>query len=480
MAPSTFFPRIASNALAPYTFFIVLLSLLLGGGARQGLWSDAVLQLAALPLLGIALLMVVPSQLNRSGRWAIGLVSAIVMLPLCQLIPLPPAIWAALPGRAEIASAYQVAGMTTPWLPISLDPASTWRGLMSLLPAVAVSLAMLSLGARTRRLVVGAILVVVFISVGLDLLQMMDDDAGTWRFYAITNPDRAVGFFANANHNAAMLYCAVPFILAWAIGLLRDRRPLRGLGLTLLSLLIVAVIIGLTVTRSRAGIALLGVAGLACIFLAWRHDRGQTNGRLLPFVLGANLIAGLIAFQFGFVNIMQRVEQSEVIEDIRWSVAKVTTEAALAHMPLGSGFGTFVPVYDRFAPRTLLMDRYVNHAHNDWLELWLTGGVPAIVLVLCFLGWFAAVSASAWRENPGNGAVLEVALARAACIVICLLMLHSLIDYPLRTAALDVLFAICCALLMPLRDAARAEDLPAADRPADKTKTGVIRDARYA
>jgi O-antigen ligase len=353
---------------------------------------------------------------------------------------------------------------------------------MSLLPAVAVFLAMLSLGARTRRRLVVAILVIVFLSVGLDLLQMMDDDAGAWRFYAITNPDRAVGFFANANHNAALLYCAVPFILAWAIGLLRDRRQMSGLGLTLLSLLIVVIIIGLTVTRSRAGIALLGFAGLACIVMAWRHDRGHTSGRVLPFVLGANLIAGLIAFQFGFVSIMQRVEQSEVIEDIRWPVAKVTAEAALAHMPLGSGFGTFVPVYDRFAPRTLVMDRYVNHAHDDWLELWLTGGVPAIVLVLCFLGWFAAVSASAWRENPGNGAVLDIALARAASIVIFLLMLHSLVDYPLRTAALDVLFAICCALLIPLRGPTRAEGPPTADRPVGEaeTTTNVIRDERYA
>jgi O-antigen ligase len=169
-----------------------------------------------------------------------------------------------------------------------------------------------------------------------------------------------------------------------------------------------------------------------------------------------------------------------VIEDIRWPVAKVTTEAALAHMPLGSGFGTFVPVYERFAPRTLVMDRYVNHAHDDWLERWLTGGVPAIVLVFCFLGWFAAVSVSAWRERPGSGAALDIALARAASIVIFLLMLHSLVDYPLRTAALDVLFAICCVLLIPVRGPARAEGQSVADRPVGETTTTVIRDERYA
>ena len=32
---------------------------------------------------------------------------------------------------------------------------------------------------------------------------------------------------------------------------------------------------------------------------------------------------------------------------------------------------------------------YVNHAHNDYLELALEGGIPAIVLMLLFLAWWA-------------------------------------------------------------------------------------------
>ena len=77
-----------------------------------------------------------------------------------------------------------------------------------------------------------------------------------------------------------------------------------------------------------------------------------------------------------------------------------------------------MPVYETFAPRTLLGESYVNHAHNDWLELWLTGGIPAILLAFAFLAWLAASTVRLWRSDEPQGSVLDLALARAAPIVI--------------------------------------------------------------
>src|SRR5690348_6964908 len=143
-------PRFAADAFLPYTSFVVVLAMLFGAGGVQG-WSDAVVQLAALPLLAWALFRLNPSQLGRGGQWAIVLLCAILALPLLQLIPLPPSLWSGLPSRQEYASAYDAAGMAVPWLPISLDPSATWLGLLSLLPATAIFLAMLSLEQRSRR-----------------------------------------------------------------------------------------------------------------------------------------------------------------------------------------------------------------------------------------------------------------------------------------------------------------------------------------
>jgi hypothetical protein len=442
-------PRVATHAFLPYTSFVVILALLFGGGGNQG-WSDALVQLAVLPLLAWAVFKLNPSQLGRGGQWAIALLCAILALPLLQLVPMPPALWGGVPGRAEIASAYEAAGMALPWLPISLDPSATWLAVLSLLPATAIFLAMLSLEQRSRRFLILLLFVIVLASVVLDLLQTMGGDGSPLRFYAITNPDRAVGFFANANHNAAFLYSAIPFAVAWAVGLVLDHRRNRAIGLASLVLLILMIIIGVTVTRSRAGIVLLVVASLSGVLLAWRHDRGQSGRRLLGFAIAASVVALLVAFQFGFVGFMQRVEQSG-IEEIRWPVAQVTSQAAMANLPFGSGLGTFVPIYERFEPRTLIQHFYVNHAHDDWLELWLTGGAPAIVLAVGFLAWFAASTFRLWSRSLPEGPVLDLALAQAASIVIVLLLLHSVVDFPLRIPAISVLFAMACALLIPWR-----------------------------
>src|SRR5262249_32526013 len=228
----------------------------------------------------------------------------------------------------------------------------------------------------------------------------------------------------------------------------------------LLALLVVTIIIGVTVTESRTGMALLFVAGLSSLLLAWRHSRGQSGSRLLQFGIGANLVALLLAFQFGFVGLAQRFEY-QGFDDMRWPVALVTSRAAIANLPFGSGFGSFSPVYEQFAPRTLLLDlnTYINHPHNDWLELWLTGGIPAIVLAVGFLAWLAASTVRLWNSGGPQTPVLDLALAQAASIVIVLLLLHSTIDFPLRIATVTVLFAIACAYLIPRREVDHSADL---------------------
>jgi O-antigen ligase len=440
---------VATDAFLPYTSLVVVLAMVFGAGGVQG-WSDAIVQLAALPLLAWALFKLNPAQLGRGGRWAIVLLCAIVALPPLQLIPLPPSLWSSLPGRQEYASAYAAAGMDAPWLPLSLDPSATRLGLLSVLPATAIFLAMLSLEPRSRRVLTVLIFIVAFASVVLDLQQTWDGPDSPLRFYTSTELFRAVGFFANSNHNAAFLYCAIPFAIAWAIGLVLDHHRGRAIGLALLALLTLTIIFGLATTQSRAGLALLLVAGLSGLLLAWRHNRGQSGRRLLRVAIGANVVGLILAFQFGFVAFMQRVEQ-QGIDDVRWPIAGVTSQAAIANLPFGSGFGTFVPAYDEFAPRTLLARTYVNHAHNDWLELWLTGGAPAIILVIGFLAWFGVASFRLWSRSYPETPVLDLALAQAASIVIVLLLLHSGVDYPLRTPTLSVLFAMACAFLIPPR-----------------------------
>jgi hypothetical protein len=87
----------------------------------------------------------------------------------------------------------------------------------------------------------------------------------------------------------------------------------------------------------------------------------------------------------------------------------------------------------------------------------LTGGVPAIVLMIVFLTWFGVSTFGLWGRSRPDAPVLDLGLAQAASIVIVLLLLHSVLEFPLRITALSVLFAIACAYLIPLRTVDDAE-----------------------
>src|SRR6476646_2389317 len=74
--------------------------LLLGGSATSGLLSDVILQLLAIPLVLTSLWRLADDRERlRQSRWALLFCVALVLLPVLQLVPLPPHIWTALPNR---------------------------------------------------------------------------------------------------------------------------------------------------------------------------------------------------------------------------------------------------------------------------------------------------------------------------------------------------------------------------------------------
>ena len=61
--------------------------------------------------------------------------------------------------------------------------------------------------------------------------------------------------------------------------------------------------------------------------------------------------------------------------------------------------------------------------------------------MLAFLAWWVRAGFSVWRKDRGRPFV------RAATIASGAILLHSLVDYPLRTAALSACFGMCLALM---------------------------------
>src|SRR3546814_14825252 len=70
-----------------------------------------------------------------------------------------------------------------------------------------------------------------------------------------------------------------------------------------------------------------------------------------------------------------------------------------AYFPAGAGFGGFDPIFRLHEPFRLLKPTYFNHAHNDFLEVVLDGGLPAALLLLVAIGWYAIASIRSSEER---------------------------------------------------------------------------------
>ncbi len=456
-------------------------SLLLGGGTRGGFLSDAILELLAIPafLLAVASLADLrwgSADAPRRARWALLFCLAIALLPLIQLVPLPPRIWTRLPGREVSTAVFDTIGGARPWLPISVAPDATAVGALSLLPPFAIFLGTLQLGYRERRWISLLAIVIGVVSVFLGLTQLAQGPTSSLRFFAITNIDGAVGFFANRNHFAALLYSLLLFAAAWTTDVivkarfwndLRRLEPRVVVPLTASVLVCVVLLVGEMAARSRAGLGLTLIAlagGVALAVVARRTSSAVTPRKL---ALAATVLVVIVVVQVGLYRTLGRFV-ADSLEDARIAFAHNTLEAALAFMPLGSGVGTFVPVYAMFErPGDALPFVYANHAHDDYLEIWLETGVMGIALLGLFVIRVGLIGVRLWRQPPAGAGELDWSLIRAATVVIALVMAHSFVDYPLRTGAMMAIFAFCCALLVeplrpPQREPRGSENQPSA------------------
>jgi O-antigen ligase len=112
---------------------------------------------------------------------------------------------------------------------------------------------------------------------------------------------------------------------------------------------------------------------------------------------------------------------------------------------MGSGPGSFwfiYPRYDDLQTGQLI----ANHAHNDYLELWLE---MRWLFAICAIPVLIAYFFQTWKIWR-HGALYRVEstlLARVAGIGLFILLLHCMVDYPLRTTAISVIAAIFAAFM---------------------------------
>ncbi len=446
--------RRSGGSRSTFTFWILsallVLAFLTGGSFRAN--APFLFLLRPFAILALAYgLAALPRSRWRALRVPLAMAGLVTGLTAIHLIPLPPMLWQVLPGHEPVRALDALVGAGPVWRPLSLVPSTTLNALF----ALSVPLASLVLAAGLDRhdhvRLFRLLLALAAISAMVGLLQ-----ATGLRFnlYVPTGGDRgieATGLFANKNHQAVLLAAMLPMLAIFA-RIARDARPARKIIDIMTAGAALVVVILLIVTGSRAGLVLGGVSllvtlfyGLARIDYLARIDPRRAFALKLVIGLAAAAVAAVATTLTSRGLAFTRMANATA--DLRPRLWESILPIVPQYMPWGSGIGSYVDVYRAHEPVALLRDTYSNHAHNEYLEVALTAGIPGILLIVVAGVLFAR---AAWKNRHGTD--IPALLARLGTTILLLLAAASVTDYPLRTPLMGAVFAIAvvwCAYIVP-------------------------------
>jgi len=426
------------NAVAPLYLFACLLL----GGSAQGIWQNAVLQLGGIVLIAWAAATDTPGPMPGRAKALLMLTIAAITLVAFQLVPLPQSLWAHL-DRARIAEGYQLLGRPIPPLPLSLTPSASMSTLLSIIPPLALFCAMVRLRAYRASWMAAALVAGTVLGIMLGALQVASSAGGSsWYLYRDTNLGAGVGFFANANHMATLLIVSLPFLAAMlANGRKGDKQHYSAL-VSIVTAAALLVIVGIALNHSLAGYLLVLPVLMASALLL--VPRGRMRW-WLGFAATVSVIGAVGALASSSIGSTRIGQDAPVSVQSRVQILHTTGRAIADYMPLGSGLGSFVNIYRLYESPDAVTPEYVVHAHNDYAEIALELGVPGVILMLLFLAWWFREVRSVWRRGERGS------FAKAASIASAAILVHSIVDFPVRTAAISACFAMCLALLADRR-----------------------------
>lgn len=424
----------------------VALAIALGGGGSPAPLPEAILEIVA-ALIALALIAAppVPRYLEQVPRSAWVIAALVAIVPLLQLVPLPPAVWQALPARDVQTQALALIGAEDTWRPWSLAPSRTLASLLSLGPPLLVLLTASALDQPGRTWLIRTIAAMTLATLLLGAMQLSAGDDSPVHLYGMNSPMLA-GFQANHNSTADVLLIgmmAVPLVVFDLVE--RNIVPNRsGPVLSLSAAAVALVALGVVLTASRMGILLMPVALAAILWMLRPWLRLRTR----HLAYGSAITAGLVVLSLFMVRgnpvlaaVLGRFDFSKELRPQLWVDGAYIAQK---YFPFGVGMGDFVPAFIADERIESIWPSLPNRAHNDYLELAVEAGIAGM----------AALSAISWilirefrrrlRDEAGARAATTV-FAGASLLIIAL---HSLVDYPFRSMALACLGAVCAGLLL--------------------------------
>jgi O-antigen ligase len=327
------------------------------------------------------------------------------------------------------------------------------NALSSLVIPLAVLILAMGMRENERSWLPGILLCFVVSATVVGLLQL--SGAGINHPFINDTPGQMGGNFANRNHFALFLAQGCMIAPVWAF--MGGRRP--GWRSPVAVALVLLFLLTILASGSRGG-ALVGILSLPIAMLLARHGIQRELRRAPRWVFPAVVAAifGIIAIFVLFSVAADRAMSIDRLflvdqgRDMRTRGLPVVLSMIGAYFPAGSGFGGFDPIFRMHEPTDLLKLTYFNHAHNDFLEIALDGGLAGVALMLSAIGWWLMASVRAWRVGSPTAQLGSAALL--------LVLVASAFDYPARTPMMMAMVILAAVWLAEARQGSARLALP--------------------
>jgi O-antigen ligase len=286
----------------------------------------------------------------------------------------------------------------------------------------------------------------------LAMFAIIQDLTSNGKLYWLRVPTRGgsiYGPYVNRNHYAGLMEMLTPFAIVAALSrsLSSERRALMAFA---------AIIMGgsIFLSRSRGGLLALAVQLLVLGVVYYRRGIGR---KVIVALLTVGFAAGAFVLWLDRGRMVGRLEAMpeagiENIEGVRLNVVRDGLKMVAQHPVAGWGLGTFPIVYPQY--RSFYTSKFVNQAHNDYLQVLVETGLLGFALVLA--GIFIL-----YRETGRNlrRAPSLVQSPILGAVVACTgLLIHSFLDFNLHIPANAACFAVLCALLTTRFDSGAHRD----------------------
>jgi O-antigen ligase len=437
--------NLPAGAITPWVLVVTayLALMTLTGGISVPSTNMALLHATASVAMLLSALAFVWRQGYKSKMAALGtaIIMAVFAVLLLQLVPLPPSLWTMLPGREIVVKNYELLNVGLQFAPLSLTPSASLQSAMAFLAASAAYLSAVTLSSNQLRMPVAGIVICALISALIALVQNFLG-AGSWLYFYDAGTGNGSGTFNNRNFFALQMVVFLPLLAALVLSF-RERKVLASWAIApIAAVASIVLLTGLATANSRTGI-LLAVPAITFSLIMVYRARRMEKFSATAFGLVGILLGLLIIGQASLVGFL-RLAETDVVNEIRSTINEGSLKLLQSYYSAGAGFGSYVPLYETIETPARMQANFINHAHNDWLEVLIEGGLPIAVLLALGVVWLIAMAFRVWRYmNSAKIAPFHV----AATIIVPIMLAHSAVDYPLRTPALMVLFAFLCGVM---------------------------------